>query len=247
MTPSQFAATNILPLLARVVLCLAFLPQGWNNLMRDVEYTGKDAQRLRELGVRGITDPDPKQADVALGAVRGTDAWTQDEPAKPAAAAEATPSAPAAKPAPAPAAATTAEPAPAPAAAPARRPLAPLTQRGLYTLALLVDRAQLPFSVEIAWAAAGVQLLGGACALLGMFTRVWGFLMSVMLAALFLITALPGIRASGLFSMSAEQQNLVFAQLGLLVMSLGLFLIGPGAMSLDRAIFRKTRSKPKSA
>ena len=228
------------------MLCLAFLPQGWNNLMRDVEYTGKDAQRLRELGVRGITDPDPKQADVALGAVRGTDAWTQDEPpAKPAAAAEATPSAPAAKPAPA--AATTAEPAPAPAAAPARRPLAPLTQRGLYTLALLVDRAQLPFSVEIAWAAAGVQLLGGACALLGMFTRVWGFLMSVMLAALFLITALPGIRASGLFSMSAEQQNLVFAQLGLLVMSLGLFLIGPGAMSLDRAIFRKTRSKPKSA
>ncbi|MFM9098601.1 MAG: DoxX family protein [Phycisphaerales bacterium] len=245
MTPSQFAATNILPLLARVVLCLAFLPQGWNNLMRDVEYTGKDAQRLRELGVRGITDPDPKQADVALGAVRGTDAWTQDAPAPPAAAAEATPSAPAAKPAPA--AATTAEPAPAPAAAPARRPLAPLTQRGLYTLALLVDRAQLPFSVEIAWAAAGVQLLGGACALLGMFTRVWGFLMSVMLAALFLITALPGIRASGLFSMSAEQQNLVFAQLGLLVMSLGLFLIGPGAMSLDRAIFRKTRSKPKSA
>ncbi|MFM8643524.1 MAG: DoxX family protein, partial [Phycisphaerales bacterium] len=208
--------------------------------------TGKDAQRLRELGVRGITDPDPKQADVALGAGRGIDAWTQAEPpAKPAAAAEATPSAPAAKPAPA--AATTAEPAPAPAAAPARRPLAPLTQRGLYTLALLVDRAQLPFSVEIAWAAAGVQLLGGACALLGMFTRVWGFLMSVMLAALFLITALPGIRASGLFSMSAEQQNLVFAQLGLLVMSLGLFLIGPGAMSLDRAIFRKTRSKPKSA
>jgi hypothetical protein len=30
-------------------------------------------------------------------------------------------------------------------------------------------------------------------------------------------------------------------------MALGLFLIGPGAMSLDRAIFRKTRSKPKSA
>lgn len=58
MTPSQFAATNILPLLARIVLCLAFLPQGWNNLMRDVEYTGKDAQRLRELGVRGVTDPD---------------------------------------------------------------------------------------------------------------------------------------------------------------------------------------------
>jgi uncharacterized membrane protein YphA (DoxX/SURF4 family) len=246
MTPSQFAATNVLPLLARVVLCLAFLPQGWNNLMRDVEYTGKDAQRLRELGVRGITDPDPKQADVALGAVRGIGEWTQEEPAKQASDAEPVPApAPAAKPAPA--TAPAADPSAAAAPAPARRPLAPLTQRGLYTLALLVDRAQLPFAVEIAWAAAGVQLLGGAFALLGMFTRVWGFLMSVMLTALFLITALPGIRASGLFSMSAEQQNLVFAQLGLLVMSLGLFLIGPGAMSLDRAIFRKTRSKPKSA
>ena len=61
MSPSQFAATNILPLLARIVLCLAFLPQGWNNLMRDVEYTAHDAQRLRELGVRGITDPDRSQ------------------------------------------------------------------------------------------------------------------------------------------------------------------------------------------
>ena len=263
MTPSQFAATNILPLLARIVLCLAFLPQGWNNLMRDVEYTGKDAQRLRELGVRGVTDPDPKQADVALGAVRGAAAWEQDEQPAPPTGGEPAPPAPAAKPAapaakPAPAAATSAEPsaavaapsatpAAAPAPAPSRRPLAPLTQRGLYTLALLLDRAELPFAVEVAWAAAGVQLLGGACALLGMFTRVWGFLMSFMLAALFLITALPGIRASGLFSMSAEQQNLVFAQLGLLVMALGLFLIGPGAMSLDRAIFRKSRSKPKSA
>jgi uncharacterized membrane protein YphA (DoxX/SURF4 family) len=247
MTPSQFAATNILPLLARIVLCLAFLPQGWNNLMRDVEYTGKDAQRLRELGVRGVTDPDPKQADVALGAVRGMGEWAQDEQSKSPAGGEPAPAAavapePGAAPAPAAAPTTT-----APATAPSRRPLAPLTQRGLYTLALLLDRAELPFAVEIAWAAAGVQLLGGACALLGMFTRVWGFLMSFMLAALFLITALPGIRASGLFSMTAEQQNLVFAQLGLLVMSLGLFLIGPGAMSLDRAIFRKTRSKPKSA
>jgi uncharacterized membrane protein YphA (DoxX/SURF4 family) len=247
MTPSQFAATNILPLLARIVLCLAFLPQGWNNLMRDVEYTGKDAQRLRELGVRGVTDPDPKQADVALGAVRGMGEWAQDEQSKSPAGGEPAPAAavapePGAAPAPAAAPTTT-----APAPAPSRRPLAPLTQRGLYTLALLLDRAELPFAVEIAWAAAGVQLLGGACALLGMFTRVWGFLMSFMLAALFLITALPGIRASGLFSMTAEQQNLVFAQLGLLVMSLGLFLIGPGAMSLDRAIFRKTRSKPKSA
>lgn len=253
MTPSQFAATNILPLLARVVLCLAFLPQGWNNLMRDVEYTGQDARRLRELGVRGITDPDPAKSDVALGAVRG---WTagllQD-------AADATPTAPPADGAEAPVPAkeaTGAVPAPAPATAPkeprAARPsaFAPMTQRGLYTLALLVDRASIPFPVELAWGAAAVQLVGGAFALLGMFTRVWGLLMSLMLAALFVMTALPGIKSSGPFAMTADLSNLVFAQLGLFVLSLGLFLIGPGAMSLDRAIFRRSRragTKPKQA
>jgi hypothetical protein len=40
------------------------------------------------------------------------------------------------------------------------------------------------------------------------------------------------------------------AQLGLFVLALGLFLIGPGAMSLDRAIFPRSRragAKPKQA
>lgn len=259
MNPSQFAATNILPLMARIVLCVAFLPQGWNNLMRDVEYTGKDAKRLRELGVRGVTDPAPTaDADMALGAVRGWDArWEAFEArrqdagtlsaadgATPAsttgaasgsgAAAPASGSVPAV--APAPAAATPVVP-----LAPSRSPLAPMGQRGLYTLALLADRAGLPFPVEVAWTTATVQLVGGAGILLGMFTRVWGFLMSFMMAALFVITALPGLRESGLFGMGAEQQNLVLAQLGLLVMALGTFLAGPGAMSLDRAIFRRPR------
>jgi len=265
MNPSQFAATNILPLMARIVLCVAFLPQGWNNLMRDVEYTGKEAKRLRELGVRGVTDPAPAaDADVALGAMRGWDArWEafdarrQDpRPTSPpdgAAPAGApgtitgnAPAAPSSAPAPA-AAPTPAAAAPVVPLAPSRSPLAPMAQRGLYTLALLADRAGLPFPVELAWGTATVQLVGGAGILLGMFTRVWGFLMSFMMAALFVITALPGLRDSGLFGMGAEQQNLVLAQLGLLVLALGTFLAGPGAMSLDRAIFRRSRpSAPRS-
>jgi uncharacterized membrane protein YphA (DoxX/SURF4 family) len=258
MSPSQFAATNILPFLARVVLCLAFLPQGWNNLMRDVEYTAHDAQRLRELGVRGITDPDPKKADVALGAVRG---WELPEPGPQ----QPPPSVPAQAPASAvaapatqqpatqqPAAAAPASPAPAPAraapaipASPSASPLAPLTQRGLYTLALLADRARLPFPAELAWAVAGVQLIGGACVLVGLFSRVWGLLMSVILAGLFVMTSLPAVKAAGPFALHAEQQNVALAQLALFVLALGTFLVGPGALSLDRAIFRRTRrAKP---
>lgn len=256
MSPSQFAATNILPLLARVVLCLAFLPQGWNNLMRDVEYTAHDAQRLRELGIRGITDPDPRRPDVALGALRG---WGMPDPAmqqppsvaqQPAQAAGSQ-AAPAAAQQPAGTTGTTpapdAAPAPALPADPAASPLAPLTQRGLYTLALLADRARLPFPAEIAWAVAGVQLVGGACVLLGLFSRVWGLLMSVILAGLFVTTSLPIIKAAGPFSLHPEQQNLVLAQMGLFVLALGTFLVGPGAMSLDRAIFRRPRRTKAAA
>jgi uncharacterized membrane protein YphA (DoxX/SURF4 family) len=272
MSPSQFAATNILPLLARIVLCLAFLPQGWNNLMRDVEYTARDAQRLRELGVRGITDPDPKKSDVALVAMRGLEAFETPEWQSPAAppaprpgangmddsASTATPlpgTTPTAGTAPA-GSASQVTPNPAKPTAPApvitersnalASPLAPLTQRGLYTLALLVDHARIPFPTEIAWAVAGIQLIGGACVLLGLFSRVWGLLMSLILAALFVMTSLPIIKSQGAFALGAEQQNLVLAQMGLFVLALGAFLVGPGAMSLDRAIFRRSkRGGPK--
>ena len=261
MSPSQFAATNILPLLARIVLCMAFLPQGWNNLMRDVEYTARDAQRLRELGVRGITDPDPKKADVALGAMRGWEAFEpQDQmpgaasskqaaqsAAQSASTGAAAPAVLATKPSVQDAGATGTAPAPTverPVTTPALSPLAPLTQRGLYTLTLLADRARIPFPVEIAWAVAGVQLVGGACVVLGLFSRVWGLLMSVILAALFVTTSLPVIKTQGPFSLGAEQQNMVLAQLGLFVLALGAFLVGPGAMSLDRAIFRRSRRTP---
>ena len=247
MSPSQFAATNILPFLARVVLCLAFLPQGWNNLMRDVEYTAHDAQRLRELGIRGITDPDPKKADVALGAMRGWE-FPEPDPQQPAS----SPPAGAAPATPAPAAPAATVPAALPARAspvvpssPSASPLAPLTQRGLYTLALLADRARLPFPAELAWAVAGVQLVGGACVLVGLFSRVWGLLMSVILAGLFVMTSLPAVKAAGPFALHAEQQNVALAQLALFVLALGTFLVGPGALSLDRAIFRRTRrAKP---
>jgi uncharacterized membrane protein YphA (DoxX/SURF4 family) len=213
--------------------------------------------------VRGITDPDPRKADVALGAIRG---WESIEPQDqmPGAASSkqtapsgttgaAAPAAPATKPTSQDAGTTGTVPAvERPATTPALSPLAPLTQRGLYTLTLLADRARIPFPVEIAWAVAGVQLVGGACVVLGLFSRVWGLLMSVILAALFVTTSLPVIKAQGPFSLGAEQQNLVLAQLGLFVLALGAFLVGPGAMSLDRAIFRRSRrtsakGKSKSA
>lgn len=263
MNPSQFAATTILPFLARIVLALAFLPQGWNNLMVLNEFTGTDAQRLRELGVRGVTDPEPTPPDVSLGAVRGE--WQSTSPVEPEVRETPRGSEPAPRTAPAPRgtdpgnrtatrqadAPARTTPRPAETAAPKpldpprpeqMSPLAPLKANGLYRLALYADSARLPFPVALAWAVSAIQLIGGGCVVLGIFCRVWGLLMAVILAGVFVTGTLPNVKGVWFFGMSGADFNLVFAQMGLFVLALGVFLVGPGALSLDRAIFRRSRA-----
>ena len=47
------AATNqLLPLMARLFLCAAFLPMGWQKTFGMTTYSGRDAQVLRAAGVR---------------------------------------------------------------------------------------------------------------------------------------------------------------------------------------------------
>jgi uncharacterized membrane protein YphA (DoxX/SURF4 family) len=47
------AATNqLLPLIARLFLCAAFLPMGWQKTFGTTTYSGRDAQVLRAAGVR---------------------------------------------------------------------------------------------------------------------------------------------------------------------------------------------------
>lgn len=47
------AATNrVLPLIARLFLCAAFLPMGWQKTFGMTTYSGRDAQVLRAAGVR---------------------------------------------------------------------------------------------------------------------------------------------------------------------------------------------------
>ncbi len=43
--------SNAVPLLARILLCLAFVPSGWHHAMEWTEFQGAQAERLRTLGV----------------------------------------------------------------------------------------------------------------------------------------------------------------------------------------------------
>ena len=52
MSFSRNAATNLVPLLSRLVLAAAFIPAGWDKIMGDpIVYTGRDARILQELGI----------------------------------------------------------------------------------------------------------------------------------------------------------------------------------------------------
>jgi uncharacterized membrane protein YphA (DoxX/SURF4 family) len=46
------ASNQLLPLIARLFLCAAFLPMGWQKTFGVVTYSGRDAQVLRAAGVR---------------------------------------------------------------------------------------------------------------------------------------------------------------------------------------------------
>ena len=68
---SQQAAANVVPLLARILIFLAFVPTGWHHAMQQTVFTGDAAVRLREIGI--------VSADTGLGTTAYV-AYHQDAP-----------------------------------------------------------------------------------------------------------------------------------------------------------------------
>ncbi len=59
------ARSNLVPLLARVLLFLAFVPVGWHHAMEQGLFSGPQAERLRELGIASTADGGPSALRVA--------------------------------------------------------------------------------------------------------------------------------------------------------------------------------------
>ncbi|MFM7051915.1 MAG: DoxX family protein [Planctomycetota bacterium] len=68
---SQNAATNFVPLLARILLFLAFVPIGWHHAMQHSVFTGEAATRLQELGVQPTLSASTTQAGLQVAADGG--------------------------------------------------------------------------------------------------------------------------------------------------------------------------------
>lgn len=219
-----FNATVIVPLLARIILCAAFLTMGWNKLMYTHTFTGEDAATLIELGV------------------------IHDAPA-------ATPAAPVVSPA------SFQEDQSADDSLPLPEPPAYLVQtdpltgeqsvqaKRLHTVTLAVHKAGFSYPIVLAWIATFTELIGGALLLVGLFSRVWGLGLAIAMGVAFYLTSYATLLKLGLFALAADIESgyagfhSMYTQLALGVLALGIFLTGPGPVSLDRLLFRSNHHK----
>ncbi len=119
-------------------------------------------------------------------------------------------------------------------------------------LTIMLHSAGHPYPQAFAWIAMITEIVGGALLLIGLFSRVWGLGLAVAMAYAFVLTSLPVIEAkmdpaatnrllafvSAFRATEPQQQMGAFWQIMLFVAAWCIFIGGPGALSLDRLIFR---------
>lgn len=233
--------TAIVPLLARLVLCAAFLTMGWNKLVNDHTFRGEDAQILIDLGV--VDQPAAGGAVAQLASFRvdvdvesndedeASEERDDDRDAIDEAADE--------PPAPARRGTVTRDPETDELVVRAKR---------VHTVTLIVHKHDGPNPVVMGWLATLTELVGGALLLIGLFSRLWGIMLAGTMVVAFYLTSWPALADLGLFGIAADMAdgyanyNRMYVQLALFVLAFGVFLTGAGPVSLDRWLFRPSAS-----
>lgn len=113
------------------------------------------------------------------------------------------------------------------------------TATSMYRIALIADKAGWPQPKTQAWLAAFTELAGGALLLIGLFSRLWGLGLSIVMASAFYLTSYSMLQMHhwNLAALGVPEFNSLFCQLGLFVLAFGILLTGPGPLSIDRILF----------
>lgn len=227
MSCAVITGTRFIPLLCRVVLGAAFFFSGWHLCFQEVSFTPEQIQLLDGAPAEGTA-----AIAVPVAMVQEpSDSTKADTPA--------------AKPA---------EPVQAVASPPIAPlgPLAPkhakpsvdnrLSRAAAARLTLGLREAGFNAWAEpVAWGAAVAQLLGGALIFVGLLTRLWAFMMVVMLGASFWFIT---IERAGMFDRNPFEwaadvvafQEMFFV-LAMFVLSFGVLCTGPGMLALDAVLW----------
>ncbi len=266
MSFSQNAATNIVPLLGRFVLAAAFIPAGFHKVWEDDTFTGEAAQTLLDLGIGEVVAADEQVSsagrivlasyqDVETGrlgsqtqpATTQDEEATADEPAQPQADATGEPALEEEVPVEdlQPVEDLDAQPQPPSPAEVEQAPGPQVTAKRLHQITVMLVDGGLDWRPGLmAWAGVLTELVGGGLILIGLLSRLWGLGLAVVMGCAFYLTTWVAIGEHGWFSLPVSEFNTMFTQLGLFVLAFGVLLTGPGAVSFDRALFR--RAKPES-
>ena len=120
-------------------------------------------------------------------------------------------------------------------------------ERSLYSTAICLHDHGLPEPLITAWVVTLVELIGGGLLLIGLFSRLWGLGLAVIMAVSFALESVPAICANGgIVDISPSVFNLAAAQLALAALAIGITFSGSGILSLDRVIFGKPNRKKKT-
>jgi len=209
MKKAHHFASNAVPLLARILLFLAFVPSGWHHAMNWTEFTGPQAERLRELGVSSPVTRGPKDTlvhldKVSLNAAKA--AGSARETAAPQAYDDAS---------------------------------GVLQARSLHELTLDFDQRGMPKPFIAAWVVAIFELVGGGLLLLGLMSRVWAAGIAFWAIALFGLSGLHGVNWADLWATTVPMRTSMISLILVATLALGIAFAGPGSFSLDALVFRR--------
>ncbi len=219
MSISQSAGTRFIPLLSRIVLGAAFFFSGWYHCFSMGEFTSSERDQIKAMQAGG-----PKGSSVQLvrwqwdGVIDAAN--SQSEASKE----------------------SDIEP-----------PKTPVVSeegdRAVYKIALDLHYWGIQKGlVPLAWAIAVFEIVAGALILLGLFTRIWGVLLAILIGGTF---ALTSVQQNEMFQMNpfhwrseATLYCEMFFQGAAFVLAFELFLVGPGILSLDGLVFGRNKNQP---
>lgn len=225
MSISQSAGTRFIPLLSRIVLGAAFFFSGWYHCFSMATFTPSQKEQIKEMQATGPDSSSTKlvrwQWDGVVDAAKSQAEDSNKEAAK-----------------------KVDDDKPADTSATSED-----GTRAVYKIALDLHYWGIQKgAVPLAWGIAVFEVVAGALVLLGLFTRIWGFLLAVLIGGAFTLTS---VQQNEMFQMNPFHWRAdsmlyyeMFFQAAAFVLALGLFMVGPGILSLDSLVFGRNKEQP---